>query len=65
MYGIKYTWLNDKFECTDPDWKPGDECGAGFSWYDVNITIDSVFFDRTSSSRRTLGGSATPVATTR
>jgi len=28
MYGIRYTWLNDRFECTDPHWKPGDECGA-------------------------------------
>ncbi len=63
MYGIKYTWLNDKFECTDPDWKPGDECGAAFEWYDVNIMIDSVFFDGTL--RRSRGASGAPVSTTR
>jgi hypothetical protein len=45
IYGVKYTWLNDKCECTDPDWNPGDECGPGFESYDVNIMIDSVFFD--------------------
>jgi hypothetical protein len=43
-YGIKYTWLNDRFECTDPDWKPGEECDPDYDWYDVNIVIDSVFF---------------------
>jgi len=40
FYGIKYTWLNDTSECADPP-----ACTTG---WDVNIVIDSVFFDKWS-----------------
>ena len=64
LYGIRYTWLNDLSECTDPDHQPGEPCSPEF-WYDVNIMIDSVFFDRASYSRRVLSPSGAPLATTR
>ena len=44
-YWVTYTWINDKAECTEDGWQPGDDCNDMDNWYDANIMIDSVFFD--------------------
>ena len=46
-YSISLIWLNDKWECTDPYNVPPDPCDEiNYEWYDANIMIDSVFFDK-------------------